>query len=135
MKCIFCNIINGDSFAEIIYQDEIVICFLDIEPINHGHLLVVPRHHYPDLPDLPDNVVNHIMTVTKLLTNHLSQTFNSDGVTIMQNNGHFNEIGHYHLHLVPRFAHDNFKWIYPEIDRSADKLKQTAIKLRETLKL
>ena len=61
MDCIFCKIINGDIPSYKIYEDDIVIAFLDINPISLGHTLVIPKKHYINLDDIDNNTLNHIM--------------------------------------------------------------------------
>ncbi|MGQ0829251.1 MAG: HIT family protein [Bacteroidota bacterium] len=130
MACIFCDIISGKTSAEIIYQDELVICFMDIYPINHGHILLVPKTHYPDLFDLPDNIASHIINVSKKLSRNLKEVYSPDGITIFQSNGYFNEIGHYHMHLFPRYKNDGFRFSYPEIERKKENLKSEAKRIK-----
>jgi diadenosine tetraphosphate (Ap4A) HIT family hydrolase len=131
--CEFCAIVKGIKHAEIIYEDEIIISFLDIDPVNYGHTLIVPKNHYSNLGDLPDFVATHIMSRSKYVADQLQKALNPDGITIMQNNGCFNDIGHYHMHIVPRYVDDNFKWIYPKLDRSSNRLREFGNLIRKAI--
>lgn len=110
--CIFCEIIKKERNAEIIYEDEKIISFLDIDPINKGHLLIVPIKHYLDLDDLDVDVAIQIMKFSIKVIRILKKTFKPDGYSIMQNGGYFNDIGHYHMHIFPRYKNDGFSWTY-----------------------
>ncbi len=100
--CIFCKIINKEIPASIVYEDNTTIAFLDIEPANHGHTLVVPKFHCKAINELPDQDAQTLMlTMKKVATSILS--FN-EGCHIIQNN---NEaagqiVDHVHFHLIPR---------------------------------
>ena len=109
--CIFCQIINGQAPAEIIYKDEQVIGFMDIHPVMPGHTLVIPTHHTPDLAGLPDEFASHLMVVAKRLaqTLRLSEVkceavnlFLADGEAARQS------VFHTHLHIIPRFKGDGY---------------------------
>ena len=101
--CIFCKIINGDIPSYKIYEDEIVYCFLDINPQNTGHSLIIPKKHYTDLDDIDLETLNHIFNVAKQLKKKLEEKLNIDGLMLVQNNGIVQEVKHYHLHLIPKY--------------------------------
>lgn len=109
-NCIFCDIIHSKIEAHIVYEDDVVIVFLDNDPINNGHVLVVPKTHKIDIDDLSDIELHRITEVSKLLVKALKQAYNIDGYSIMQNGGEFNEIGHFHMHVFPRYKSDGFGW-------------------------
>ena len=52
MNCVFCKIVNGEILSNLIYEDESIMCFLDIEPINEGHVLIIPKNHYLDADEI-----------------------------------------------------------------------------------
>ncbi|WP_312923902.1 HIT family protein [Empedobacter brevis] len=110
--CIFCQIINKEISADIFFEDEELIAFLDIDPINKGHLLIVPKIHILDLDELNEKQLFHLMNITKSLLINLKKEYSIDGYSIMQNGGNFNDIGHFHLHLLPRYINDGFGWKY-----------------------
>lgn len=101
MECIFCKIINGSIPSYTIYEDEIVKCFLDINPDSNGHTLIIPKKHYKDITDIDSNTLNHIMDTAKKLKKLLEDKLNIDGLTLIQNNGCVQEVKHFHLHLKP----------------------------------
>ena len=103
MDCIFCKIANKEIPAKIIYEDDIVISYLDINPDSNGHTLIIPKNHYTDLMDIPNDVLIHIMDVARKLKSLLEEKLNIDGLTLVQNNGDIQEVKHFHLHLKPYY--------------------------------
>ena len=106
MDCLFCKIINGDIPSKTIYEDELVKVFLDINPSTNGDMLVVPKNHYENIYDINDDLVLHIHKVVKDLYDMLKEKLSCEGLTIVQNNGHGQEIKHYHVHVTPRYSND-----------------------------
>lgn len=101
MDCIFCKIINGEIPSYTLYEDEMIKCFLDINPDSNGHLLIIPKKHFKDLTDIETNYLNHIMEKAKDFKKLLENKLNIDGLILIQNNGSVQEVKHYHLHLKP----------------------------------
>ena len=98
---IFCRIINGEIPSYKLYEDEQVICFLDINPEANGHCLIIPKKHYTDIIDIDLDTLKHIFEVAKDIKKLLEDKLNIDGLTFIQNNGDVQEVKHYHLHLKP----------------------------------
>lgn len=116
MSCIFCDIINKREKAYIVYEDEHVCCFLDKDPINKGHVLVVPKEHYSEFTEVQPEYLEKIIVISQKIALALEELLNTDGITIMQNNGVFKDVDHYHMHIVPRFLNDGFLWVEPDIN-------------------
>lgn len=128
MDCLFCKIINGDIPSKTIYEDEKVKVFLDINPTTNGDMLVVPKKHYENILDIDENLIPHIHNVVKDLYSLLKDKLSIDGLTLVQNNGHGQEIKHFHLHVTPRYLNDNIshsnnKEILVGIDEVFDQIK------------
>ncbi len=83
-NCNFCKIINKEKKANIVYQNDLVCCFLAEEPINEGHMLIAPKKHYLDLDQMDDETAIEIMKVSKIMVKVLKDTYKSDGYSIMQ---------------------------------------------------
>lgn len=109
MSCVFCH--KEQLVTDIVYEDEKVMAFLDMEPINEGHVLLVPKDHYLDVDELPDELLSHLIIISKKIVVALKKIYHADGYSIMQNGGKFNDVGHYHLHIFPRYENDGFGWI------------------------
>ena len=110
MDCIFCH--KEKLVTDIVYEDNLVMAFMDMEPINEGHVLLVPKEHYLDVDEIPDEILSHLMRVSKKIVSALKKIYPLDGYSIMQNGGAFNDVGHYHLHIFPRYEGDGFGWTY-----------------------
>ena len=110
-SCIFCQIINGKSESSKVYEDDICLAFMDIQPVNPGHLLVVPKLHFQDLSDLPADIGSHLFRVAQRIALALPATLlKSEGVDLFMAHGEAagQEVFHVHLHVTPRFAGDGF---------------------------
>lgn len=101
MDCIFCKIARKEIPAKIIYEDDVIISYLDISPDSNGHTLIIPKKHFTDIMDIDDQTLIHIMQVARKIKTLLEEKLNIDGLTFIQNNGDVQEIKHYHLHLKP----------------------------------
>jgi histidine triad (HIT) family protein len=109
--CIFCKILSGDSPASVIYRDDLVAAFMDIQPVNLGHLLVVPIRHAPLMADVTAEEAAALMRVAQRTTAALrASTLRCEGVNYFLADGEaaMQEVLHAHLHVFPRFKGDNF---------------------------
>ena len=104
MNCIFCKIINGDIPSFTIYEDDVVKVFLDVNQKANGHALVVPKKHFTDLFDIPNDTLLHIMEVARKMEPIFREKLHCKGLTLMQNNGIAEEVKHFHLHLLPVYS-------------------------------
>lgn len=118
--CVFCDIARGSAPACIVYEDELCMAFLDADPICEGHLLLIPKEHYLDADEIPEVLFLHIMGVSRKLIAAVKRAYSPDGYSVMQNGGAFNDIGHYHMHIFPRFSGDGFGWKEPVGEPCAD---------------
>ena len=103
MDCIFCKIVNGEIPCLKLYEDDLVMALLDINPDSDGHTLIIPKKHYIDLSDIDINTLNHINMVSKKIKRLLEDKLHCEGMSLVQNNGFVQEIKHYHLHLKPYY--------------------------------
>lgn len=114
MMCVFCDIINRRADAYIVSETDHTITILDIEPINEGHVLVIPKIHEATLSKIPSEIAAIIMEEAQKIVRVYEEAFDADGYSIMQNGGAFCDFGHFHFHVFPRFKNDGFGWKYPE---------------------
>ena len=109
--CIFCKIISGEIPATKVYEDNDVFAFLDIQPINFGHVLVIPKEHYKDLSVTPKELVCKSMEVVHKLIPVIKKATGADavniGINIGENAGQ--EVFHTHIHIMPRFSDDGYE--------------------------
>ena len=101
MDCLFCKIVNKEINSFIIYEDDLVLAFLDAFPDSPGHTLVVPKKHFKDITDIDTNTLNHIIEIGKNIKSLLEEKLGCTGISFMQNNGTAQEIKHFHLHIKP----------------------------------
>ena len=100
---IFCKIINNEIPSYKLYEDDEVLCFLDINPDTNGHALIIPKKHYTDINDIDFDVLTHIFEVAKEIKKLLDDKLHIYGLTFIQNNGDVQEVKHFHLHLKPYY--------------------------------
>ena len=107
--CVFCLIERGDAPASVVYEDESVLAFLDLQPINEGHTLVIPRHHALGLADLEDDTGARMFGVARRIAAALRRSpLRCEGVNLFLADGEaaLQEVLHAHLHVVPRWSGD-----------------------------
>jgi histidine triad (HIT) family protein len=112
-KCIFCSIIKGELPASIVFEDDQILAIMDIQPINTGHVLVMPKTCYQLLHHLPASLAQKLFDTVAVVEKALWETEDivCEGTNILQNNGRsaWQEVNHVHFHIIPRFSGDNFK--------------------------
>jgi histidine triad (HIT) family protein len=136
-NCIFCKIIKGEIPSYKVYENEKVIVILDINPANKGHLLVIPKNHYENIFDIPEDEFLEVMKVVKKLS-RIFQDY--DGLNILQNNKEQagQVVKHLHVHLIPRVKGDEnrvfFKWIPQKLSpQEFEEIKEEIKKIIEFL--
>ena len=109
MTNIFEKIIKRKVPAEIVYEDDYTIVFLDINPVNYGHSLIVPKKYFKNILDADDDSLNRMIKVAKKISLALIETNLAEGVNIIMNNetAANQQVLHAHIHVVPRLAEDN----------------------------
>ena len=107
---IFEKIIQRDIPAYIVYEDELVIAFLDISQVTKGHTLVVPKKPYESIYELDNMTAGHLYKVVVKVAKALKKAFNLEGLNIVNNNGKIagQAVFHYHIHLIPRYVNDDY---------------------------
>jgi len=112
--CVFCKIRDGEIPSFKVYEDERTLCFMDINPLNSGHCLVVTRAHAPTIFDSDVEDLEAAIAAAKTVALALRQAVKPDGLNLLQANGAaaFQSVGHFHLHLIPRWTNDGkgFDW-------------------------
>ena len=108
--CTFCDLIHGAAEVSICHEDSDAIAFMDIQPVNNGHVLVVPRQHYESLLDVPQELGLHLFRVTMRLANAVRHVTGSEDLNIVVNSGKAagQDEPHYHVHIIPRRENDGF---------------------------
>jgi histidine triad (HIT) family protein len=109
-QCTFCDLIQGAGEVSICYEDGDAIAFMDIQPVNTGHVLVVSRRHYENLEDVPVELAMHLFRVATKLAPAVKKVSNAEGINIVVNSGSAagQDEPHYHVHVIPRCTDDGF---------------------------
>ncbi|MCX6777397.1 MAG: HIT family protein [Candidatus Micrarchaeota archaeon] len=130
-ECIFCRIAKGGIPSSKVLEDENFLAFLDINPINKGHLLVIPKKHYGCFLDFPQDQLGPFFAFSQKAAKALIVTTKCDGFNLAMNNGRAAAqlVPHAHLHIMPRFTGDGFAFDWPtkkyeegEMDRLAKRI-------------
>ena len=132
--CIFCKIAAGEIPSKTIYEDENFRVILDISPATKGHALILPKEHYANLYELPDEMAGKVMLLAKRLAAQMTEALGCDGFNLVQNNGEVagQTVFHFHLHLIPRYQgdgnEDKICWNHLELSQEElDKIHQLLI--------
>jgi len=127
-NCIFCKIINKEIPCPIVYENDNVLAFLDINPVNKGHTLVIPKIHYKNIYDTPDEMLGFLITAAKNIAIKLKESMGAEGINIHMNNDAVSGqvVFHTHLHVIPRLTNDGFThWKgTPYKDGEAEEIQQ-----------
>jgi histidine triad (HIT) family protein len=121
-ECVFCKIRDGQIPSMKVYEDDRTMCFMDINPLNAGHCLVVTKAHAPTIFDAKEEDLKAAIVTAKRVAMALLQAVKPDGLNLLQANGAaaFQSVPHFHLHLIPRWTNDDrgFDWKLVPGDRA-----------------
>ena len=131
--CVFCQIIRREAPASIVYEDEQVAAFLSNRPVNEGHTLVVPKKHYVNIFEIPEDEAAYLFRIAKRVAHAVREATGTEAIRIVQNNGKdaAQVIFHLHVHIIPMKPQNQFR---REVDlRALELLEQDAEKIRANL--
>ena len=108
-NCIFCKIAAGEIPSATLYEDDDFRVILDIEPASKGHALILPKEHYANLYELPEELASKVLIVAKKVITSMTEIVGCDGYNVLQNNGEVagQTVFHFHMHLIPRYKDDD----------------------------
>jgi histidine triad (HIT) family protein len=133
-ETIFSKIIRREIPAEIVYEDDAVLAFLDIAPNNPGHTLVIPKEPTRNMLTIDKKSWGQVMEVVRLLAPSIQEAVGADGINLIMNNesaaGQL--VFHAHVHVIPRFADDGYKH-WPGHDYKEGEMKSVAEKIRQSI--
>ena len=114
--CVFCAIIKGEAPASFTHQDDSVVAFMDIQPITHGHMLVVPRAHAVLMQDVDETAAMRAFRVARRMAALARHTLGASGVNLLVMDGEvaFQDVPHFHIHVIPRYPGDGFGLTFPK---------------------
>ena len=104
-NCIFCRIANGEIPSNTLYEDEGYRVILDLGPATRGHALILPKEHYADLYELPEESCGEVLKIAKKMAGRMKERLGCTGLNVVQNNGESagQTVRHFHMHLIPRY--------------------------------
>lgn len=134
MDCIFCKIVAGELPCDKVYEDKRALAFLDINPVNKGHLLVIPKDHFTNMFDAPADILKDLIVLCQRLAKTLTEVLGVKGFNLAVNNGPVagQVVGHLHFHIIPRFEGDNLH-LWSGKNMSEDEMKRTAESIKKLI--
>jgi histidine triad (HIT) family protein len=111
-NCVFCKVISRETPANVVFEDEVAIAFLDHRPLFPGHCLLVPKDHFETLSDLRDELVGPFFKNVQLLTRAVELALEAEGSFVAMNNRVSQSVPHLHVHIVPRRRKDGLKGFF-----------------------
>ena len=123
-NCICCKIAAGEIPSNTIYEDDSFRVILDLGPATKGHALVLPKNHYADLYEIPEDVLADAAKVAKKVAGTMKEKLSCDGLNLVQNNGEAagQTVMHFHLHIIPRYANDGQHILWKPTSPSPEEL-------------
>jgi histidine triad (HIT) family protein len=134
-NCIFCKIVKKQAPASIIYEDQTVLAFLDLRPVNEGHTLVIPKSHYETIYDIPEDLIGKVHQKAKQIAVAVKKTVNAQGISIIQQNERAanQDIFHFHIHVIPRFEGQKLPRFSEIPQANRERLEQIASEIKQNL--
>ncbi len=128
--CIFCKIVNKEIPAKIILEDEKTLAFLDIKPVNPGHILVIAKKHYPSIEEIREEDLSAVVLTLKKMGKRIKEKLGYSGYNVNLNNDKVagQEIPHLHFHLIPRTSDDGLK-LWPQNEYKDNEAEEILSKL------
>lgn len=130
--CVFCEIVRGAQPAQIVFEDEHSMAFLDQRPLFPGHCLLVPRQHHETLQELPAELVPPLFLNAQLLSRAVEQAMGAEGVYVAMNNRVSQSVPHLHVHVVPRRRKDGLRGFFWPRGKYAE--EHEAVAAREAIR-
>lgn len=130
--CIFCKIVAGEIPSDTVYENDRFKVILDLNQRLHGHMLVIPKVHYDDLFELPEEIAAEAMVVAKRISSAAKSLLQCEGLNLLQNNGKIADqsVMHFHLHVMPRAEGDS---VFPRTSEQGDEVLSLPLEARRTL--
>jgi histidine triad (HIT) family protein len=133
-ECIFCKIVAGELPSYKVYEDEKTLAFLDINPVQNGHTLVIPKEHAVNIFDISAEVWAAVQETVRHVAGVLDKSMSADGINLIMNNrDHAGQVvEHAHVHLIPRYRGDGLH-LWPHHPIKKEEAERIAEKIRTAL--
>lgn len=131
--CIFCRIAAGEIPSKTLYEDEQFRVILDLAPATKGHALVIPKEHYANLYEIPQETAAGVMKLAKTMAEKMTEKLGAVGFNLLQNNGEAagQSVMHFHMHLIPRYHGDGQQLFHEQPTASQDELEEIKRQITE----
>jgi len=131
-SCIFCDIVEGQAPADVVFEDKETLAFMDINPANPGHTLVIPKLHVRDIYGLDEEAAAAVMKTTVRVAKAIKRTLQPDGMNLVQSNERAGgqDVFHFHIHVIPRWYGDGLRLARPPEVRKTMPIKEAAARIR-----
>ncbi len=133
--CPFCAIVAEEAPAYRVHETDTTLAFLDINPVNPGHTLIIPKTHHETLTDMDPDLTADVFRATRDVAEAVEAAFDPDGTNLVQSNGEaaFQEVFHAHVHVVPRHEGDGVSVTWPREALTEDDGREVSAAIREAL--
>jgi len=133
MSCIFCKIIAAEIPSYKVYEDEQILAFLDINPVNFGHTLVVPKKHFAGIEEADEQTLCQIVKIVKKVGLSLKKNLSAPGYNVQVNNGSAagQIVPHLHFHVTPRLSDDGLE-LWPQKKYKENQAEEVLNKIKIT---
>ena len=130
--CVFCDIVEGKSPADVVFEDGETLAFMDINPANPGHTLVIPKRHVRDIYGLDEEAAAAVMKATARVAQAIKRALQPNGMNLVQSNERAGgqDVFHFHMHVIPRWYGDGLRLARPQEVRRTMPIKEAAAKIR-----
>ena len=134
-SCIFCKMVAGEIPVAKVYEDQVVLSFLDIGPVSDGHALVIPKQHFEKLHDCPPELLGQVASRLGKIAKAVVAAVNSQGYNLLCNNGRAagQLVEHLHFHIIPRNSGDGVFNRWPAYEYEQGRINEIAARIRENL--
>ena len=134
--CIFCKIVAGQIPCTKVFEDDTTLAFMDISPLNRGHLLVIPKEHFGNIIEIDPSLYGHLAETLCKMAKAMQAVVGPEGINVLQLNGRAGNqvVPHLHMHLVPRWTGDGLTiTAWDPIPGNKDEIAATAEAIRSKL--
>lgn len=131
--CIFCKIAAGEIPSKTVYEDGTFRVILDLAPATKGHALIIPKEHYANLYEIPEETAADVMKLAKTMVERMRKRLGAEGFNLLQNNGEAagQTVMHFHMHLIPRYRNDGQQLFHEQPAASSEELEEIKTKIIE----
>jgi len=108
-ECVFCRVATGQEQSTVVFENDWCLAITPLEIEVDGHLIIIPKAHHENIFDIPDNQLKLVLEFTKHICKQLKADYAINGINLLHASGSCAQqsIGHFHIHLLPRFEGDN----------------------------